>query len=97
MVMQMSRQHKGCSFSVYAEKLLERQWIRDRCLTREIAAHVGCCVPIPRSTISQQRHSGFVLSGLAKSYYLERPVSTAKHAQQSPCGLGKGVQHETVP
>jgi hypothetical protein len=51
MAMQMSRQHNSCAFSVYTEKLLERQWVRDRCLAGEIAAHISCSMPIDQAAI----------------------------------------------
>jgi hypothetical protein len=54
MLMQTSRQHKGCSFSVYAEKLLERQWACDRCLADKVAAHVGRGAPIQQAAILQE-------------------------------------------
>ena len=54
MVRQMSRQHKICALSVYAEKLLERQWVRDRCLASKGATDVGCCVLSYRVTILKE-------------------------------------------
>jgi len=58
MVLRMSRQQKSCAFSVCAEQLLERQRVRDRRLAGEIAAHIGCGLPIQQSPILQERDSG---------------------------------------
>jgi hypothetical protein len=81
----MSRQHKSCAFSVYAEKLLERQRVRNRCLAGKGAAHIGRGLPIHQAAIPQQRDPGTVWTGRAQGHELElsqskRPVlSQSKH------------------
>jgi hypothetical protein len=62
MVMQLSRQHESCAFLAYAEKLLERQWLRDRCLASKGApwngrvAHVGRRLPFHQASILGERN-----------------------------------------
>ena len=88
MVMQMSRQQKSCAHSVYAEKLLERQWVRDRCLAGRIATHVGrrasvLALALYRSSILQQRDLGTFRTGRSQGHGLKWPIAIAHNAQQA--------------
>jgi hypothetical protein len=110
MAMQMSRQPQSCAFSVYAEKLLEHQWVRDRCLASKGATHVGCGLPSHQATILQQRDPGTLWTGRAQGHDLEGPVAIADEAQQglrvsgfritdngNPLRLGKGIGQRLEP
>ena len=58
-------------------------WLGDRRLAGKLAAHVGCGLPVHQSTILQEGHNGGLPAGRSQGHYLEGPVATANHIQQS--------------